>query len=66
MGGYNIQISLISLREKCPYSEFFCLYFSAFGQNTGKHVLEKLRIQTLHESMRTVLFLCSREVAEIQ
>ena len=34
----------VSLREKCPYSEFF---WSAFSLNEGKYGPEKLRIRTL-------------------
>ena len=50
-----------SLREKCPYSEFFWSvffriwteygeateYLSVFGPNAGKYRPEKLRIRTL-------------------
>ena len=53
----------VSLREKCPYSEFFGPYFPAFGLNTrdtkfspnaGKYGPEKLRTLT-----RFTLFLFS-------
>ena len=36
----------LSLREKCPYSEFFLSIFSAFSVNAEKYGSEKLRIQT--------------------
>ena len=49
-------MSVIALREKCPYSEFCGSYFPAFGYNKGKYFSpnvekygpEKLRIRTHH------------------
>ena len=52
------EIEHISLREKCPYSEFFWFvlfrirteygeYLTVFSPNAGKHGPEKLRIRTL-------------------
>ena len=42
------QNTAISLREKCPYSEFFWSAFSRIQSKCGKIRPEKLRIRTLH------------------
>ena len=37
----NINAPKISLRKKCPYSEFSGLYFPAFGLNTERYEVRK-------------------------
>ena len=39
-----VRITTFTLREKCPYTEFFSgPYFPVFGLNTGRHRPEKTR-----------------------
>ena len=59
----------ISLREKCPYLEFFCIfphldwirrdaeYFSVFSLNVGKYGPEKFQIKTLNTDSFHAVFI---------
>ena len=43
------QNQLLTLHEKCPYSEFF---WSVFNPGAGKYGLEKLQIRTLFKQCK--------------
>ena len=39
-----LNVSLVTLREKCSYTEFFWSVFPVFSPNAGKYGPDKLRI----------------------
>ena len=56
----------ISLREKCPYLEFFRFLFSAFRPNARQYRPEKLRIRTFFTFLLLLKRIKSKLVLSIQ
>ena len=56
----------ISLREKCPYLEFFRFLFSALRPNAGQYRPEKLRIRTFFTFLLLLKRIKSKLVLSIQ
>ena len=54
------------MREMCPYLEFFCAYFPAFGLNTEIYFVIRARKTPNSDTFYTVRFWLLLELLELQ